>query len=87
MKPITVAVIGCGYWGRNLARNFHDLGALHTLCDTRQSVLDSFGADYAAVQKIARIASVLDDPSIGAIAIAAPVALHYGLAKDALLAE
>ena len=36
-----IAVIGCGYWGKNLVRNFYELGALHTACDASAQVLST----------------------------------------------
>ncbi|MCX6930862.1 MAG: hypothetical protein NT154_47815, partial [Verrucomicrobia bacterium] len=41
----SLALIGAGYWGKNLARNFNALGALHTLCDASQTTLSSYGDD------------------------------------------
>ena len=79
-----LALIGGGYWGRNLARNFHALGALHTLCDNSQATLDSYGADYGTVQKITQFGDVLADKDITQVAIAAPAVVHYQLAKAAL---
>ncbi len=34
-----IAVVGCGYWGKNLVRNFHDLGALRWICDVREQTV------------------------------------------------
>jgi len=39
---INIAVVGSGYWGKNLVRNFNDLGALNAICDKDSSVLDNF---------------------------------------------
>jgi UDP-2-acetamido-3-amino-2,3-dideoxy-glucuronate N-acetyltransferase len=80
----TLALIGAGYWGKNLARNFHGLGALHTLCDSHQPTLDAYGADYAQVRKRTRFEEVLADSTITRVVIAAPAVLHYQLAKAAL---
>jgi UDP-2-acetamido-3-amino-2,3-dideoxy-glucuronate N-acetyltransferase len=80
----TLALIGAGYWGKNLARNFHGLGALHTICDSAQAALDSYGADYSAVQKTTELGDVLANRAITQVAIAAPAVLHYQLAKTAL---
>jgi UDP-2-acetamido-3-amino-2,3-dideoxy-glucuronate N-acetyltransferase len=80
----TLALIGAGYWGKNLARNFHALGALHTICDSTQATLDSYGAEYAVVQKATRFEDVLANKSITQVAIAAPAVLHYQLARSAL---
>jgi UDP-2-acetamido-3-amino-2,3-dideoxy-glucuronate N-acetyltransferase len=80
----SLALIGAGYWGKNLARNFQALGALHTLCDSHQPTLDSYGSEYAPVRKTTRFAEVLADSSITRVAIAAPAVAHYQLAKAAL---
>ena len=82
----SLALIGAGYWGKNLARNFHALGALHTICDAQSSTLDSYGAEYAGVRKTNRLKDVLADPAITQVAIAVPATLHYTLAEQALLA-
>ena len=79
-----VAVIGCGHWGRNLVRSFHSLGALVAVHD----------ADEAAARRAAQhhdvparsFDEVLGDPSISAVAIAAPAKLHFTLAREALRA-
>ncbi|MBX7066605.1 MAG: Gfo/Idh/MocA family oxidoreductase [Parachlamydiales bacterium] len=78
--PKTLALIGSGNWGKNLARNFHALGALHTICDLKESV------QFPGVQFTSDLQSVLQNPTITQIAIAAPAALHYSLAKQSLLA-
>jgi len=85
MSHRQLALIGAGYWGKNLARNFHALGALHTLCDLNPQILDSYGADYASVRKTGDVASLWADPALSQVAIAAPAVLHHRLAKAALL--
>lgn len=82
----SLALIGAGYWGKNLARNFNILGALHTICDANASTLATYGDDYAAVQKTLSIEDVFRNPAINRVAIAAPAAVHYNLARAALLA-
>jgi UDP-2-acetamido-3-amino-2,3-dideoxy-glucuronate N-acetyltransferase len=81
-----LALVGAGYWGKNLARNFHALGVLHTLCDRSAATLQAYGTDYAGVRRCQDFDEVLRDAAITKIAIAAPAALHYPLAKAALLA-
>lgn len=81
-----LALIGGGYWGKNLARNFHQIEALHTICDLNPDILASYGSEYSDVAKVGRFESVLENPSITKVAIAAPAALHYKLARQALLA-
>lgn len=82
----TLALVGAGYWGKNLARNFHALGALHTLCDRSAETLAGYGADYEQVKKNDSFDAVLADLTIEQVAIAAPAELHHRLAKAALLA-
>jgi UDP-2-acetamido-3-amino-2,3-dideoxy-glucuronate N-acetyltransferase len=80
-----VAVVGSGYWGKNLVRNFHELGALAAVCDTREDVRESVEAAYG-VKTFESFDSLLDDAGIDAVVIAAPAAQHYALARKALLA-
>jgi len=41
-----IAIVGSGYWGKNLVRNFAELGVLHTICDTDPSVIEKYRAQY-----------------------------------------
>ncbi len=41
-----IAVIGCGYWGKNLVRNFHELNSLNAICDVEGKRLKSFKEKY-----------------------------------------
>jgi len=81
-----LALIGAGYWGKNLARNFNDLGALHTICDASRAALEAYGDAHHLIKKCSDFRDTLADGSITKVAIAAPAALHYKLAKEALLA-
>ncbi len=82
---ITVAVAGSGFWGKNLVRNFAQLGALHTICDTEPETLAGFGASYPEVRLTARLADILDDPQVDAVVLATPAETHHKLARLALL--
>jgi UDP-2-acetamido-3-amino-2,3-dideoxy-glucuronate N-acetyltransferase len=80
-----VAVAGVGYWGKNLVRNFYDLGSLAALCDAEASVEASYREKYGAGFKFYKeFDSVLSDSSIDAVALATPAVTHYELAKKAL---
>ena len=81
-----LALIGAGYWGKNLARNFHALGALHTLCDRDPAILAGYGPEYAGVNRTEDTEQVWSNPAITAVAIAAPAVLHHRLALRALQA-
>ena len=83
-----VAVIGLGYWGPNLVRNFYSvLGENLRACCDRQSQRGKFILqNYPSVHFTDDIDSILADPDIDAVAIATPVDTHYPLAKAALTA-
>lgn len=84
-KPPQVAVVGAGYWGKNLVRNFHNLGALAAVCDTRPEALKQVSEKYK-VHVTAHYDELLNDQSIDAVVIALPAVMHYESAKKALLA-
>jgi UDP-2-acetamido-3-amino-2,3-dideoxy-glucuronate N-acetyltransferase len=77
-----VAVVGCGYWGRNLVRNFAELGALEALVDADAPTVAALQAKHGG--RALTFEGALADPAIHAVAIAAPAVLHYALAKKAL---
>jgi UDP-2-acetamido-3-amino-2,3-dideoxy-glucuronate N-acetyltransferase len=79
-----VAVVGVGYWGKNLVRNFYELGALGVLCDAQKSVEASCKTEYGGVRFCAEFGGVLSDPSITAVALSTPAVTHYEMAKAAL---
>jgi UDP-2-acetamido-3-amino-2,3-dideoxy-glucuronate N-acetyltransferase len=82
----SVALVGCGYWGRNLARNLHQLGLLRAVCDPSPEVLSEVRAGYPGVKTSRSLKPLLSDATIGAVAIAAPAVDHYVLTRDALRA-
>jgi UDP-2-acetamido-3-amino-2,3-dideoxy-glucuronate N-acetyltransferase len=79
-----VAVVGVGYWGKNLVRNFYDLGALDVLCDAEESVEEKYKKQYPGVRFHRQFGAVLSDPSVMAVALATPAVTHYEMAKAAL---
>ncbi len=81
-----VAVIGCGYWGRNHVRNFHALGCLAAVCDLREDSRQ-WAREQFGVQTPANADLVFRNEEIDAVVIAAPAAEHYSLAKRALAAN
>ena len=80
-----VAVVGCGYWGRNLIRNFHELGTLRAICDVSDKNLSEMQRVYN-VNATAHFESLLNLSEVQGVVIAAPAAQHYDLAKRAILA-
>jgi UDP-2-acetamido-3-amino-2,3-dideoxy-glucuronate N-acetyltransferase len=79
-----VAVIGNGYWGRNLVRNFFELGALRTVCDGNPLVEADVREKYPQLAFAREYSAVLADESIHAVVLATPAALHFEMAKRAL---
>jgi len=80
-----VAVIGSGYWGKNLVRNYHGLGALKTVCDSRPQILKNIQATYPEISITTNYEEVLQDEEIKGIVIALPAELHFEFAEKALL--
>ena len=85
---IRVAVIGCGYWGPNLVRNFQALpeARLIACCDLDQAALARMGQLYPMARLATDAPELLADPDLDAVAIATPARSHYELARAALLA-
>ena len=81
-----IAVVGCGYWGKNLVRNFADIGALHTICDSSPEALSQFETVYPNIYRETSYDSVLANEEIKGIVISSPAALHHSMATKALLA-
>ncbi|MGA2670025.1 MAG: Gfo/Idh/MocA family oxidoreductase [Dehalococcoidia bacterium] len=82
-----IAVVGCGYWGKNLVRNFAELGALRAICDSNSEVLSKLAALYPNVKGETNLDAMLTDKEIKGVVIALPAALHYPAARQALLAD
>ncbi len=80
----TVGVVGLGYWGPNLARNFDELGTLTWLCDADPEAQKRFAARYPQTRVTGDLDDLLADPELEAVVIATPVPTHYPLAKRAL---
>jgi len=80
-----IAVIGSGYWGKNLVRNFYNLKTLHTVCDLDRNKEREIRQKYLGVEFTTSCKEVFDSPKIKAVAIAAPAATHFSLVKEALL--
>ena len=87
-KPLNIAVVGCGYWGPNLLRNFRSLrdGRVKTACDSDTKRLAHMKELYPELETTTNVADLFNDSSLQAIAIATPVHLHYELGRKSLLA-
>jgi predicted dehydrogenase len=87
-KPVRIAVVGLGYWGPNLVRNLFELpeAEVAAVCDLKAEALEAISRRYPGVPTTTSYEDVLKDPNIEAVAIATPVASHFGLASAALRA-
>jgi predicted dehydrogenase len=85
---IRIGVIGYGYWGPNLVRNFMAASgsAVTRVCDQRKERLSSLGKLYAGLQTCTDASELINDPKIDAVVIATPVSSHFELALSALKA-
>ena len=83
---IKIAVIGCGYWGPNLIRNFIQIpeSKVEYCCDLDKEKLKRIKSLYPDVKVTRNYQEVLNDAGVEAIAIATPVSTHFGLAKEGL---
>ena len=86
-KTPQVAVIGCGYWGKNLVRNYHNLGALKLICDKNETALADFKSQYADIDTCIALADVLSRKDIAGVVISSPAETHFSIARESLLAS
>jgi len=84
---VRVGVIGYGYWGPNIVRNFHALDSCQVaaVCDKSTSALARARKVYPGVHLTTDFTEILTSPDIDAVAVVTPVWTHYDLAKSALL--
>ena len=84
MNPF-IGLIGAGYWGKNLIREFYNLNILHTICDLDSNILERY--NYQNLNKITDWQKLLTNPDISAIVIALPAELHHQFGIEALQAN
>jgi predicted dehydrogenase len=87
-QPISVGVIGCGYWGPLLVRNFKALASCHLkgVCDVSEARLKHIKGLYPDVEGMTDYQRFFNDLAVDALIIATPVNYHYSLARASLLA-
>ena len=85
---INVGVIGCGYWGPNLIRNFQEVSGccVRMVCDLREERRDFVRQRYPNIATVEEYRDLIESPEIEAIIIATPVSTHFELAMAALQA-
>ena len=87
-KPLSVGVVGCGYWGPNLIRNFRSLAdcRLKSICDVSEERLRHLQSLYPEVEAETKYETLLSDSNLDAIVVATSVKHHFPMAKASLLA-
>jgi len=88
MTFINIGVIGCGYWGPNLLRNFaeNEGAQLRWICDLDEQRLASMARRYPMARTTTDFRVVVNDGSVDAVAVATPVATHFAIARELLSA-
>src|SRR5438270_2094270 len=86
MGSVRVALIGCGYWGPNLIRNFNEVDNANMVACSDLSLdrLNRMQKRYPGITCTQNYEDILRDPSIDAVVIATPVSTHYPIARQAL---
>jgi len=86
MNKLNIAVVGCGYWGPNLIRNFNQIPGcnMKVCCDLDPARLERIKSLYPAIATTNRLDEVLRDPAIDAVAIATPVHTHMPIGRKCL---
>src|SRR5260221_2507970 len=85
MDKVRVGIIGCGYWGPNLIRNFSScpLTEVAAVCDASAARLESVARSWPHVKRVTSVDELLKLP-LDAVAIATPVSTHFPLAQRCL---
>ena len=86
-KTVRIAVVGTGYWGKNLVRNFASIDSLAAICDLEEKSLALSEGKYPGLKTTNSFLDILSDNSLDAVVISTPAELHYQMVKDSLLAD
>jgi predicted dehydrogenase len=86
LRPVAVAIVGAGYWGRNLVRNAMQSPAtrLSAVCDADISRANALVNSFNGVEAVDDVGPLLDDPSVEAVVVATPPATHLEVAMAAI---
>jgi UDP-2-acetamido-3-amino-2,3-dideoxy-glucuronate N-acetyltransferase len=79
--------IGGGYWGKNLIRNFNDLGALSWVCEIEPAARERLTQKYPSIKVTESVDEILADSTVAGVAIATPAVTHGELVRQTLLAD
>src|SRR6056300_747104 len=77
-----IAVIGCGHWGKNLVRNFYELGALASICDPDINIAKQYAEQYSVQSH--SFSEIINNTNIKGVVLAVPAKHHAAMAIDAM---
>tara|TARA_B100000963_G_scaffold355153_1_gene372890 strand:+ start:735 stop:1712 length:978 start_codon:yes stop_codon:yes gene_type:complete len=77
-----IAVVGCGHWGKNLVRNFCELGVLASICDPSVEIVEKYSKQYKVINN--SFIEIINDPNIKGVVLAVPAKYHAAMAIDAM---
>ena len=77
-----IAVVGCGYWGKNLVRNFSELGALYSVSDLNKETAKNFANQYNV--KNFNFDEIINDKIVKGVVLTVPAKLHAKMAIEAM---
>lgn len=85
---LNIAVVGCGYWGPNLIRNFYSLSdcKVKLICDMDAERLEYIKSLYSDIKTTAKFDNIINDAEIDAVVIVTPVRFHFEMARKSLQA-
>jgi predicted dehydrogenase len=88
LRPLAIAVVGAGDWGKNLARNYAQIPECHLkyICDVDRNKLEQLKRQLPGTAITTRLNDILEDPDIEALVIATTAVTHYEICKVALQA-
>ncbi|MFA6294381.1 MAG: Gfo/Idh/MocA family oxidoreductase, partial [Victivallales bacterium] len=86
MENKNIALVGAGYWGKNLARSLSELGVLHSICDQSEEIRAGMQKLYKDVPVTGEFELVLRDKAVNGVFLASPAVRHFEQAKQALMA-
>ena len=77
-----IAVVGCGHWGKNLVRNFYELGVLASICDPSTEIVEQYSKQYSVQNH--SFSEIINNPNIKGVVLAVPAKHHALMAIDAM---
>jgi len=89
VKMLNIAIIGCGHWGPNYARNLINFKYVNRVfcCDTNKAALDKLKVSYHRIEVLPDYKEAIGNKDIDAVIIATPSSTHFTIAKEAILAN